>query len=76
VFNDFTKALKEIMRGVNYIFVHLVPHHADSDYTAIGVSNDDPDVVKEGGFTHAVKDYYNVNPIWQLIQQNRKNLIL
>jgi hypothetical protein len=32
------------------------------DYTAIGVSNDDPDVVKEGGFTHAVKDYYNVNP--------------
>jgi glycosidase len=33
------------------------------DYTAIGVSNDDPEVVKgRAGSPYAVKDYYNVNP--------------
>jgi hypothetical protein len=32
------------------------------DYT-IGISNDDPDVVKgRAGSPYAVKDYYNVNP--------------
>ena len=33
------------------------------DYTAYGISNDDPDVVKgRAGSPYAVKDYYNVNP--------------
>jgi hypothetical protein len=39
------------------------------DYTAIGISNDDPDVVKGGQVSYAVKDYYNVNLISPLIQQ-------
>ena len=65
-FNDFTPlALQEIKAlGVNYIWYTGVPHHAViRDYTAIGVSNDDPDVVKgRAGSPYAVKDYYNVNP--------------
>ena len=65
-FNDFTdKALKEIKDlGVTYIWYTGVPHHdVITDYTAYGISNDDPDVVKgRAGSPYAVKDYYNVNP--------------
>ncbi len=65
-FNDFTdKALTEIKNlGVDYIWYTGVPHHAlVNDYTAIGISNDDPEVVKgRAGSPYAVKDYYNVNP--------------
>ncbi len=65
-FNDFTdKALNEIKDlGVNYVWYTGVPHHAlVRDYTSIGISNDDPEVVKgRAGSPYAVKDYYNVNP--------------
>jgi glycosidase len=65
-FNDFTdKALQEIKDlGVTHIWYTGVPHHAViRDYTAIGISNDDPEVVKgRAGSPYAVKDYYNVNP--------------
>ncbi|WP_367768627.1 alpha-amylase family protein [Flavobacterium sp. WC2421] len=65
-FNDFTDtALKEIKDlGVTYIWYTGVPHHAlIRDYTDIGISNDDPEVVKgRAGSPYAVKDYYNVNP--------------
>jgi glycosidase len=65
-FNDFTdKALQEIkLLGVTHIWYTGVPHHAViNDYTAFGISNDDPDVVKgRAGSPYAVKDYYNVDP--------------
>lgn len=65
-FDDFTeKALQEIKElGVTHIWYTGVPHHAlIRDYTAYGISNDDPDVVKgRAGSPYAVKDYYNVNP--------------
>ncbi len=65
-FNDFTdKALSEIKDlGVTHIWYTGVPHHdVITDYTAYGISNDDPDVVKgRAGSPYAVKDYYNVNP--------------
>lgn len=65
-FNDFTdKALQEIKNlGVTHIWYTGVPHHAViTDYTAFGIENDDPDVVKgRAGSPYAVKDYYNVNP--------------
>lgn len=65
-FSDFTdKALQEIRDlGATYIWYTGVPHHAViTDYTAYGISNDDPDVVKgRAGSPYAVKDYYNVNP--------------
>ncbi|MFC3095515.1 alpha-amylase family protein [Alteromonas sediminis] len=65
-FSDFTddalKGIKEL--GVSHIWYTGVPHHAViNDYTAYGISNDDPDVVKgRAGSPYAVKDYYNVNP--------------
>ncbi|WP_340199779.1 alpha-amylase family glycosyl hydrolase [Ascidiimonas sp. W6] len=65
-FSDFTdKALKEIKDlGVTHIWYTGIPHHAViNDYTSIGITNDDPDVVKgRAGSPYAVKDYYNVNP--------------
>ena len=65
-FRDFTqKALKEIKDlGVTHIWYTGIPHHAlVRDYTAYGISNDDPDIVKgRAGSPYAVKDYYNVNP--------------
>lgn len=65
-FSDFTdKALQEIKDlGVTHIWYTGVPHHAViRDYSAIGISNDDPNVVKgRAGSPYAVKDYYNVNP--------------
>jgi hypothetical protein len=56
-FNDFTpKALQEIRFGCNLYFTG-VPHHAlIQDYTAIGISNDDPEIVKgRAGSPYAVK---------------------
>ena len=65
-FADFTDtALRGIRElGVSHIWFTGVPHHAVvRDYTAYGISNDDPDVVKgRAGSPYAVKDYYNVNP--------------
>lgn len=65
-FNDFTdKALDELRAlGITHVWYTGVPHHAMvRDYTAYGISNDDPDVVKgRAGSPYAVKDYYNVNP--------------
>ncbi|MBZ4034750.1 alpha-amylase family protein [Flavobacterium sp. 17A] len=74
-FNDFTDtALHEIKDlGVNYIWYTGVPHHAlVRDYTAYGISNDDPEVVKgRAGSPYAVKDYYNVNPDLAVNPANR-----
>jgi glycosidase len=65
-FKDFTpKALQEIKSlGVTHIWFTGVLHHdVIRDYTAYGISNDDPDVVKgRAGSPYAVKDYYSVDP--------------
>jgi glycosidase len=74
-FNDFTDtALREIKDlGVTYIWYTGIPHHAlVRDYTAYGISNDDPEVVKgRAGSPYAVKDYYNVNPDLAVNPANR-----
>ncbi|MFT7352482.1 MAG: glycosidase, partial [Flavobacterium sp.] len=74
-FNDFTDlALTEIKNlGVDYIWYTGVPHHAlVRDYAKIGISNDDPEVVKgRAGSPYAVKDYYNVNPDLAVNPENR-----
>jgi glycosidase len=74
-FNDFSdKALQEIKNlGVTHIWYTGVLHHATiADYTAFGISNDDPDVVKgRAGSPYAVKDYYNVNPDLSVNPANR-----
>lgn len=65
-FSDFTdRALQGIKQlGTTHIWYTGVPHHAViTDYSAQGISLDDPDVVKgRAGSPYAVKDYYSVNP--------------
>ncbi len=65
-FSDFTDAALQGIRdlGTTHVWYTGVPHHAVvRDYTAYGISDDDPDVVKgRAGSPYAVKDYYNVNP--------------
>ena len=74
-FNDFTDeallGIKEL--GVSHIWYTGVPHHAViNDYAEIGVTADDPDVVKgRAGSPYAVKDYYNVNPDLAVNPANR-----
>ncbi len=65
-FNDISDEALEAIRdlGATHIWYTGVLHHAViRDYTAYGISNDDPDVVKgRAGSPYAVKDYYNVDP--------------
>lgn len=65
-FNDFNDAALLSLRqlGVSHLWLTGVIHHAViADYSAIGISADDPDVVKgRAGSPYAVKDYYSVNP--------------
>ena len=50
--------------GVTHVWYTGVLHHGViGDYSDIGISDDDPDVVKgRAGSPYAIKDYYNVNP--------------
>jgi glycosidase len=72
---DFSKkALTEIKNlGITHIWYTGIPHHAViNDYSEIGISNDDPDVVKgRAGSPYAVKDYYNINPDLAINPTNR-----
>ncbi|SDA40120.1 Glycosidase [Algoriphagus alkaliphilus] len=65
-FNDFSDtALEEIKKlGVSHIWYTGVPHHGViGSFPEIGVSSDDPDVIKgRAGSPYAVRDYYQVNP--------------
>ncbi|TAD92789.1 MAG: alpha-amylase [Bacteroidetes bacterium] len=65
-FADFTDLALDSLKalGITHIWYTGVPHHAlVNDYNAVGIDNDDPDVVKgRAGSPYAVKDYYNVNP--------------
>ena len=65
-FNDFTEAaLAEIKKlGVSHVWYTGVPHHGViGDFPEIGISSDDPDVIKgRAGSPYAVRDYYQVNP--------------
>ena len=74
-FNDFTDtALDGIAElGVTHIWYTGVPHHAViRDYSAFGISDDDPDIVKgRAGSPYAVKDYYSVNPDLAVDPANR-----
>jgi len=65
-FNDINDAALESLAqlGVTHIWYTGVLHHATAtDYTAFGISQDDPDVIKgRAGSPYAIKDYYQVAP--------------
>ena len=64
--SDFThKALEEIRSlGATHIwYTGIIEHATQTDYTAYGISLDNPDVVKgKAGSAYAIKDYYDVDP--------------
>jgi hypothetical protein len=65
-FSDFTDTALQGIKALSttHIWFTGVPHHdVITDYSAYGISHDDPDVVKgRAGSPYAVKDYYSVNP--------------
>ncbi|WP_240652828.1 alpha-amylase family glycosyl hydrolase [Rheinheimera riviphila] len=65
-FNDINDAALVALKGmgVSHLWLTGVPHHGlVADYSAFGISADDPDVIKgRAGSPYAVKDYYSVNP--------------
>lgn len=71
-FNDAAlKGIKEL--GTTHVWYTGVLHHAlVGDYTAYGIKQDDPDVVKgRAGSPYAIKDYYDVNPDLAINVTNR-----
>ncbi|MES2875771.1 MAG: alpha-amylase family protein, partial [Bacteroidota bacterium] len=65
-FDDITEpalqSLKEL--GITHVWYTGVLEHATmTDYSAMGIKMDDPDVVKgRAGSPYAIKDYYDVDP--------------
>jgi glycosidase len=65
-FDDITsKALEEIKTlGANCVwYTGIIEQATMTDYTAAGILQDDPDVVKgRAGSPYAIRDYYDVSP--------------
>jgi len=74
-FNDITpKALQELKKlGINYVwYTGVVEHATMTDYSAYGIKQDDPDIVKgKAGSPYAIKDYYDVDPDLAVDVKNR-----
>jgi glycosidase len=74
-FNDITpKALQELKKlGINYVwYTGVVEHATMTDYSAHGIKQDDPDIVKgKAGSPYAIKDYYDVDPDLAVDVKNR-----
>lgn len=65
-FNDIDeKALVELKKmGISHVwYTGIIEHATVTDYTAYGIKQDDPDIVKGlAGSPYAIKDYYDVDP--------------
>jgi glycosidase len=74
-FNDITdKALQEIrLLGTTHVwYTGVIEHATMTDYSAYGIPNDDPDVIKgRAGSPYAIKDYYDVDPDLAVDVNNR-----
>lgn len=73
--NDISdKALQEI-KGMGFTHVWytgVIEHATMTDYTAQGIANDDPDIVKgRAGSPYAIKDYYDIAPDLAVDVNNR-----
>lgn len=74
-FNDITeKSLTEIKKmGVTHVwYTGIIEHATLTDYTAYGIKNDHPAVVKgRAGSPYAIRDYYDVHPDLAVNVKNR-----
>jgi len=74
-FNDITdqalKGLKEL--SVSHVwYTGVIEHATMTDYSAYGIKQDDPDIVKgKAGSPYAIKDYYDVDPDLAVDVKNR-----
>ncbi|SDP58320.1 Glycosidase [Mucilaginibacter sp. OK268] len=73
--NDISdKALQEIKAmGFTHVwYTGVIEHATMTDYTARGIANDDPDIVKgRAGSPYAIKDYYDIAPDLAVDVNNR-----
>jgi glycosidase len=73
--NDINdKALQEIKAmGFTHVwYTGVIEHATMTDYTAYGIANDDPDIVKgRAGSPYAIKDYYDIAPDLAVDVNNR-----
>jgi glycosidase len=73
--NDINdKALQEIKNmGFTHVwYTGVIEHATMTDYTAFGIKNDDPDIVKgRAGSPYAIKDYYDIAPDLAVDVNNR-----
>lgn len=59
------KALQEIKKmGITHIwFTGIIEHATQTDYSHIGITPDNPQIVKgKAGSPYAIKDYYDIHP--------------
>ncbi|GAA4395542.1 alpha-amylase family protein [Nibrella viscosa] len=74
-FNDITDiALKELKTfGISHVwYTGVIEHALMTDYSAYGIRQDHPAVVKgRAGSPYAIKDYYDVNPDLAVDVKNR-----
>ncbi|MFM6953657.1 MAG: alpha-amylase family protein [Sphingobacteriaceae bacterium] len=74
-FNDISpKALQELKKlGITYVwYTGVIEHATMTDYSAYGIKQDDPDIVKgKAGSPYAIKDYYDVDPDLAVDVKNR-----
>ncbi len=74
-FNDINdtalKGIKEL--GITHVwYTGVIEHATVTDYSAYGISPDDPDVVKgRAGTGYSIKDYYDVDPDLAVDVKNR-----
>ena len=65
-FNDINESALRAIRqfGASHVwYTGIVEHATQTDYSAAGITPDDPNVVKgKAGSPYAVKDYYDVDP--------------
>lgn len=73
--NDISdKALQQIKAmGFTHVwYTGVIEHATMTDYTAHGIANDDPDIVKgRAGSPYAIKDYYDIAPDLAVDVNNR-----
>jgi len=73
--NDISdKALQQIkILGFTHVwYTGVIEHATMTDYTAHGIANDDPDIVKgRAGSPYAIKDYYDIAPDLAVDVNNR-----
>jgi glycosidase len=73
--NDISdRALQEIKAmGFTHVwYTGVIEHATMTDYTAQGIANDDPDIVKgRAGSPYAIKDYYDIAPDLAVDVNNR-----